>query len=72
MGIILMPTTGEVNTSLDEQNWKPAFTHDGEIVQPGYTQGKYVGSATKNAIVKNRTLPKIPTEAAVFILFPRF
>ncbi|MDR1592933.1 MAG: GH92 family glycosyl hydrolase [Prevotellaceae bacterium] len=35
-GITLMPTTGEVNPSLGEQNWKSAFTHDGEIVQPGY------------------------------------
>ncbi|MDR1602119.1 MAG: GH92 family glycosyl hydrolase, partial [Tannerella sp.] len=35
-GITMMPTTGEVHPPLGEQYWKSAFTHDGEIVQPGY------------------------------------
>ena len=35
-GIDLMPTTGEVNPSKGEQHWKSRFTHEGEIVQPGY------------------------------------
>lgn len=35
-GINLMPTTGEINPSLGEQDWKSAFSHDDEIVQPGY------------------------------------
>ena len=35
-GIDLMPTTGEVDPSKGEQHWKSRFTHDGEIVQPGY------------------------------------
>ncbi|MDR1455803.1 MAG: glycoside hydrolase family 92 protein, partial [Tannerella sp.] len=35
-GITMMPVTGEVNPSLGEQRWKSVFSHDGEIVQPGY------------------------------------
>lgn len=35
-GLSLMPTTGNVNPTLGEQHWKSHFTHDGEIVQPGY------------------------------------
>ncbi len=35
-GIDLMPTTGEVDPSLGEQKWKSNFSHDDEIVQPGY------------------------------------
>ena len=35
-GLTLMPTTGEVDPTKGEQNWKSKFTHDGEIVQPGY------------------------------------
>ncbi|WP_242206398.1 GH92 family glycosyl hydrolase [Aestuariivivens insulae] len=35
-GLDLMPTTGEVDPSLGEQNWKSRFSHDDEIVQPGY------------------------------------
>jgi predicted alpha-1,2-mannosidase len=35
-GLTLMPTTGNVNPILGEQNWKSYFTHDGEITQPGY------------------------------------
>ncbi|MDR1981749.1 MAG: GH92 family glycosyl hydrolase [Tannerellaceae bacterium] len=35
-GISLMPAAGEVNPVLGEQGWKSSFSHDGEIVQPGY------------------------------------
>jgi predicted alpha-1,2-mannosidase len=35
-GPALMPTTGEVHPSRGEQYWKSKFTHDDEIVQPGY------------------------------------
>ncbi|MDR2951146.1 MAG: GH92 family glycosyl hydrolase [Prevotella sp.] len=35
-GLTLMPTTGKVNPTLGEQHWKSSFTHEGEIVQPGY------------------------------------
>jgi len=35
-GITLMPTTGAVAPSKGEQEWKSAFSHDAEIVQPGY------------------------------------
>jgi predicted alpha-1,2-mannosidase len=35
-GVSLMPTTGNVNPVLGEQHWKSNFSHDGEIVQPGY------------------------------------
>lgn len=35
-GISMMPTTGNVNPTLGEQHWKSTFSHDGEIVQPGY------------------------------------
>ena len=35
-GISLMPTTGNVNPVSGEQHWKSTFSHDGEIVQPGY------------------------------------
>lgn len=35
-GIDFMPTTGKVNPSEGEQHWKSRFTHEGEIVQPGY------------------------------------
>ncbi|PXV59981.1 putative alpha-1,2-mannosidase [Dysgonomonas alginatilytica] len=35
-GISLMPTTGAINPTLGEHRWKSQFSHDGEIVQPGY------------------------------------
>jgi len=35
-GIEFMPTTGKVNPSLWHSGWKSEFSHDGEIVQPGY------------------------------------
>ena len=35
-GIEMMPTTGTVSTEKGETGWKSAFSHDGEIVRPGY------------------------------------
>lgn len=35
-GITFMPTTGEVDPTKGEQEWKSKFSHEGEIVQPGY------------------------------------
>lgn len=35
-GITLMPTTGYIDPSEGEQKWKSRFSHDDEIVQPGY------------------------------------
>lgn len=35
-GVSLMPTSGTVSTSHGEQGWKSRFSHDGEIVRPGY------------------------------------
>lgn len=35
-GVNLMPTTGGVNPTTGEQGWKSGFSHDGEIIQPGY------------------------------------
>ncbi len=35
-GLTLMPTTGNVDPSRGEQHWKSKFSHDDEIVQPGY------------------------------------
>ena len=35
-GLTLMPTTGQVAPTLGEQHWKSPFSHEGEIVQPGY------------------------------------
>lgn len=35
-GITLMPVTGAVAPNRGEQAWKSAFSHEGEIVQPGY------------------------------------
>ena len=35
-GINLMPTTGPVDPTQGEQGWKSAFSHDSEIIQPGY------------------------------------
>jgi len=35
-GITLMPTSGHVDPSGGEQQWKSRFSHDDEIVQPGY------------------------------------
>lgn len=35
-GVELMPITGEVNTSLWHDGWKSGFSHNSEIVQPGY------------------------------------
>ena len=35
-GIEFMPATGEINPSLWHNGWKSKFSHDGEIVQPGY------------------------------------
>ncbi len=35
-GVEFMPTTGEVNPSLWHDGWKSEFSHNSEIVQPGY------------------------------------
>lgn len=35
-GVEFMPTTGEINPSLWQQGWKSEFSHNSEIVQPGY------------------------------------
>jgi len=35
-GINLMPTTGQVNPNLGEAGWKSGFSHDTEIMEPGY------------------------------------
>ena len=35
-GLNFMPTTGHVQPQLGETKWKSHFSHDGEIVQPGY------------------------------------
>ncbi|MCU7552543.1 GH92 family glycosyl hydrolase [Chitinophagaceae bacterium LB-8] len=35
-GITLMPTTGAVDPNKGEQQWKSKFSHEAEIVQPGY------------------------------------
>lgn len=35
-GINLMPTLASIDPTLGENNWKSAFKHDDEIVQPGY------------------------------------
>ncbi|GHT38414.1 hypothetical protein AGMMS49965_01690 [Bacteroidia bacterium] len=35
-GPSLMPVTGNVDPTQGEQAWKSTFSHDGEVVQPGY------------------------------------
>lgn len=35
-GISLMPTTENIDLTKGEQNWKSRFSHDGEVIQPGY------------------------------------
>lgn len=35
-GVTLMPTTGAVAPNNGEQGWKSKFSHEAEIVQPGY------------------------------------
>ena len=35
-GINIMPTTGEVNPNLGEKGWKSKFSHETEIIEPGY------------------------------------
>jgi predicted alpha-1,2-mannosidase len=35
-GVNFMPITGTIDYTGGEQAWKSSFTHDGEIVQPGY------------------------------------
>ncbi|HYH56007.1 MAG TPA: glycoside hydrolase domain-containing protein, partial [Anseongella sp.] len=35
-GLEIMPVTGEIDPRGGEQAWKSAFSHDDEIVQPGY------------------------------------
>ena len=35
-GINIMPTTGKVNPNLGEKEWKSSFSHETEIIEPGY------------------------------------
>ena len=35
-GLEFMPTTGDINPSLWHEGWKSEFSHNSEIVQPGY------------------------------------
>ncbi|NWK57504.1 glycoside hydrolase family 92 protein [Verrucomicrobiaceae bacterium N1E253] len=35
-GINIMPITGEVNANLGEKEWKSPFSHDTEVIEPGY------------------------------------
>jgi len=35
-GVNIMPTVGEVNPNLGEKAWKSSFSHETEIIEPGY------------------------------------
>ena len=35
-GINIMPTTGKIQPNLGEKGWKSAFSHETEIIEPGY------------------------------------
>lgn len=35
-GVNVMPVNGEVNANLGEKGWKSPFSHDTEIIEPGY------------------------------------
>ncbi|MDH4202598.1 MAG: GH92 family glycosyl hydrolase [Phycisphaerae bacterium] len=35
-GINLMPIIGDVNPNLGEKEWKSSFSHDTEVIEPGY------------------------------------
>ncbi|MBQ8422768.1 MAG: GH92 family glycosyl hydrolase [Coprobacter sp.] len=35
-GLSIMPATVQTDPTLGEQGWKSEFSHDGEVVQPGY------------------------------------
>jgi predicted alpha-1,2-mannosidase len=35
-GVNIMPVTGEVNPNLGEQGWKSGFSHETELMEPGY------------------------------------
>lgn len=35
-GLTLMPVTGNVDPTCGEECWQSSFSHDGELVQPGY------------------------------------
>lgn len=35
-GLVMMPVTGNIDPTCGEQQWKSEFSHDGELVQPGY------------------------------------
>lgn len=35
-GIQIMPTTGTIDPTLGEQNWKSSFSHEDELARPGY------------------------------------
>ena len=35
-GVNIMPTTGEANPNLGEKGWKSSFSHDTEMIEPGY------------------------------------
>ena len=35
-GINIMPTTGKLNYNQGEKGWKSKFSHDGEVIEPGY------------------------------------
>lgn len=35
-GINLMPVAGEVNPNFGEQGWKSSFSHETEVIEPGY------------------------------------
>ncbi|MHC4906280.1 MAG: glycoside hydrolase domain-containing protein [Planctomycetota bacterium] len=35
-GINIMPTTGDLNPNEGEKEWKSSFSHDSEVIEPGY------------------------------------
>jgi predicted alpha-1,2-mannosidase len=35
-GVNIMPVTGEMNPNLGEKHWKSGFSHETEIIEPGY------------------------------------
>ena len=35
-GVNIVPVTGEMNPNLGEQHWKSGFSHETEIIEPGY------------------------------------
>jgi hypothetical protein len=72
-GVNLMPTVGDLNPCAGEQGWKSSFSHDSEIIEPGYQRlfldryGLWVEMTCTDRVALYRITPTEDVESNVLL-----